>query len=99
MATTKLFKVAGVSTLNGNTKIRFANDTMRIKILQKNGHEDIDIIELPEPMTKHDAINWLRSVNWYADNSDIQDAMDLILYRNPQGACTVDTAKYSEETV
>jgi len=33
MATDKKFAVAGVSTLDGKTKIRFANDVMRIKIL------------------------------------------------------------------
>ena len=39
MATDKKFAVAGVSTLDGKTKIRFANDVMRIKILAKNGHK------------------------------------------------------------
>jgi hypothetical protein len=32
MATDKRFAVAGVSTLNGKTKIRFANDAMRVKM-------------------------------------------------------------------
>ena len=41
MATDKKFAVAGVSTQAGKTKVRFANDTMRIKILAKNGHTDI----------------------------------------------------------
>ena len=50
MATNKRFSVVGVSTLKGKTKIRFANDTMRIKILQKNGHEDIDFVTLPHEM-------------------------------------------------
>jgi hypothetical protein len=39
MATEKKFAVAGVSTQNGKTKIRFANDAMRVKILSKNGHQ------------------------------------------------------------
>ena len=47
MATDKKFAVAGVSTLGGKTKIRFANDAMRVKILQKQGHTDIDLIDLP----------------------------------------------------
>ena len=33
MATDKKFAVAGVSTHEGKTKVRFANDTMRVKIL------------------------------------------------------------------
>lgn len=83
MATDKTFKVVGVSTFKEQTKIRFANDTMRIKILQKNGHTDIDFIELPRLMTKNKAIQYLRSEGWYEGNAPIQDAMDLILYRNP----------------
>ena len=55
MATTKTFTVAGVSTLNGTTKVRFANDFVgRFKILAKNGHTDINIIELGEALTKAD---------------------------------------------
>ena len=52
MATDKKFAVAGVSTQAGKTKVRFANDTMRIKILAKNGHTDIELVELPREMTK-----------------------------------------------
>ena len=98
MATNKRFSVVGVSTLKGKTKIRFANDTMRIKILQKNGHKDIDFVTLPHEMEKAEAINYLRNeLDWYKDNPEVQDAMDMVLYRNPQGAHTPDTAKYNKE--
>lgn len=51
--TNKTFNVAGTSTLNGVTKVRFANDYVgRFKILVKNGHEDINLIELGESLTK-----------------------------------------------
>jgi hypothetical protein len=53
MATEKTFSVAGVSTLNGVTKVRFANDFVnRFKILAKNEHQDINLIELGTEMTK-----------------------------------------------
>lgn len=53
MATTKTFSVAGVSTLNGKTKVRFANDFVnRFKILAKNGHTDIELIELGGEFSK-----------------------------------------------
>ena len=84
MATAKRFTVVGVSTLKGITKIRFANDSMRIKILQKNGHVDIDFVTLPDPLTKRDAIKALREQGWYKSDIDIQDAMDMVLYRNPE---------------
>lgn len=98
MATNKLFSVVGVSTLKGVTKIRFANDTMRIKILQKNGHEDIDFITLDHEMSKPDAINYLREQEWHAKSPEVQDAMDMVLYRNPQEATTNNTAtKYDTD--
>jgi hypothetical protein len=53
MATAKTFSVAGVSTLNGVTKVRFANDYVgRFKILAKNGHQDINLIELGSELTQ-----------------------------------------------
>ena len=43
----KTFSHAGVSKLDGEFKVRFANDALRTKVLIKNGHTDIDILELP----------------------------------------------------
>ena len=103
MATDKLFSVVGVSTHNGQTKIRFANDTMRIKKLQKNGHSDIDFIDLPHKMTKPEAIGYLKSIKWRAGNEPVEEAMELILYRNPQrrldinAVFTVDSVKETNE--
>jgi hypothetical protein len=62
MATDKLYTVVGTSTLNGETKIRFANDTMRIKVLAKNGHTDINLVELPNEMTKVEAAKFLAAL-------------------------------------
>ena len=86
MASTKLFPVVGISTHKGRTKIRFANDSMRIKTLERNGHTDIDFITLPEPMTKADTIKYLRNIKWQQGVAEAQDAMDLIIYRNPSGS-------------
>ena len=54
MATTKTFPVAGTSRLpNGTVKVRFAKDFVsRIKSLNKNGHTDIELIELGSEMSK-----------------------------------------------
>ena len=56
MATDKLFTVVGTSKLDGETKVRFANDTLRTKVLQKHGHTDIMLVELDTAMTKLDAV-------------------------------------------
>jgi len=53
--TSKTFSVAGVSTFKGVTKVRFANDFVsRIKILDKNEHTDVELIELGTELTKED---------------------------------------------
>lgn len=62
MATSKTFKVIGVSTLNGKTKVRFANDmASRVKNLVKNGHTDVELFEMPEAMTKEAGIAYARA--------------------------------------
>lgn len=58
------FTHAGVSRLNGEMKVRFANDQMRVKVLAKNGHKDIDIIELKHAMTKEEAVAFLLSIDF-----------------------------------
>lgn len=55
------FKVAGVSTLNGITKVRFANDLTRVKMLAKNGHTDIELRDLPNAMTKPEVCSYLKT--------------------------------------
>lgn len=54
-----MFKVAGVSRFADGVKVRFANDLSRVKILVKNGHTDIELLELPEPMDKPAVVKFL----------------------------------------
>lgn len=70
------FKFAGVSTLNGKMKARFANDQMRVKVLAKNGHKDIDIIELKHPMTKQEAVEFLLQINFDNGNKAVREAIE-----------------------
>jgi hypothetical protein len=67
MATDKLFTVAGISKLNGNYKVRFANDMMRIKVLAKSGHEDIRLADLETSLSKLDAAKVLLSLDEFSD--------------------------------
>jgi len=95
MATDKKFAVAGVSTLEGKTKLRFANDTMRIKILAKNGHTDVELVELPVEMTKAEAVQHLKSIEFGKDNAAIQAAVAYAEKKNPapQAAVKATVAK------
>ena len=65
----KLFSVVGVSTNNGKTAFRVANDLARRKVLARNGHTDIKLIVLPQPMLKDDAIAFFTTRNIVASNS------------------------------
>ena len=58
----KLFTVAGTATNpDGTTKVRFANDLVaRVKILTKSGCTNIELVELPQPMTKLAALEYLQ---------------------------------------
>jgi hypothetical protein len=64
MSVEKLFTVAGTATnADGTVKARFANDLVaRIKILNKAGCTAINLIELPSPMTKLQALQHLQSI-------------------------------------
>ena len=83
MATAKRFAVAGVSTLNGKTKIRFANDTMRIKILAKNGHTNVELVSLPHEMTKAEIAAHLTSIGFGSGSPAVQAAISYIAKKNP----------------
>lgn len=61
MSAEKLFTVAGTArNADGTVKARFANDLVaRIKILNKAGCTDINLVELPQAMTKLEALQYL----------------------------------------
>ena len=67
MATDKLFTVAGISKLNGEYKVRFANDIMRIKVLAKHGHEDIRLADLEKAVSKLEAARIILAMEDFAD--------------------------------
>jgi ABC-type sulfate/molybdate transport systems ATPase subunit len=73
------FSHAGVSKLNGEFKVRFANDATRVKVLIKNGHTDIDIIELKQPMSKEDAVAYLMEIDFATRDGKTNEAVQAAL--------------------
>jgi len=63
-ATEKTFTVAGTAiNADGTVKARFANDLVaRIKILNKAGCTEINLVELPRAMTKMEALQHLQTM-------------------------------------
>jgi hypothetical protein len=83
MATDKVFTVCGTSKLNGEMKVRFANDVMRVKVLAKHGHEDITLIELPEALDKLAAVKFIKTLDEFQGVAE-QAAIDDYLDRNDE---------------
>jgi hypothetical protein len=79
MSESKLFTVAGTATNpDGTTKARFANDLVaRIKILNKGGCTNIDLVELPSPMTKLQALQFLTETQGYTGDASYAVANKL----------------------
>ena len=62
-----MFTVAGLSRQNGSLKLRFANDFVtRVKVLARNGHKDINLVELPQAMTKDAAVAYLSTLEQFS---------------------------------
>jgi hypothetical protein len=76
MSTEKTFTIVGTAVnADGTIKVRWANDLVsRIKILDKAGCEDIDLIELPTGMTKLEAAKY-----FLANRANLNDAQMEIL--------------------
>lgn len=94
----KTFTHAGVSKLDGEFKVRYANDGLRTKILIKNGHTDIDMVELKNPMTKEDAVAYLLSIDFAnrdgKTNEVVQAALlNEVAKRTPKAAKPAKSAK------
>ena len=94
MATNKTFTVAGVSTNQGVTKVRFANDFVaRIKILDKNGHTDVNLKEFSTPLTKAQVCETLLNDASFQDEAS-QGAISEFVVRN----CKSIAAEIKDET-
>lgn len=65
------FKVAGITTHNGNSKVRFTDDMVRrVKQFSKGGASRIDLVELPSEMTKVEALKYMQTLAEFKDAND-----------------------------
>ena len=91
------FKVAGMTTNNGNTKVRFTDDMVRrIKQFTKGGHTRVDFVDLPSEMTKVEALNYLATHADFqspADQATIADTLADKLKEANKGTVKVKVSK------
>jgi hypothetical protein len=101
-----MFTVAGLSRQNGSLKLRFANDFVtRTKVLARNKHTDINLVELPQAMTKDAAAAYISTLPQFADVDSQAEITAFLAKGAPKAAkapVTVKTAakakvKYIEE--
>ena len=91
------FKVAGITTHNGNTKVRFTDDMVRrIKQFTKGGATRIDLVELPSEMTKIEALQYLAAHAEFqsaGDQATIADSLADKTKEASKGTVKVKVAK------
>jgi poly-D-alanine transfer protein DltD len=73
------YTYSGTSTCKGITKVRFANDAMRVKVLAKTGHSNIDLIALPDAMTKEEAVAYLISIQFWDKNGVVNNEIQQVI--------------------
>ena len=98
--TDKLFSVAGVTVHNGNAKVRFTDDLVRrVKQFTKGGATRCEFVELPEPMTKLDALNYMLTVRQFDNDEDQATINDAIEDRTIQSKRSEVKVSFSLEAI
>ena len=81
------FKVAGITTHNSSTKVRFTDDMVRrIKQFSKGGASRIDLVELPSEMTKVEALKHLATLPEFQSPSDQATIADALADREKEAS-------------
>jgi hypothetical protein len=84
-----LFTVGGISLRKGEVKVRFCSDmVLRYKNLHRQGDENIQLIELPMPMTKAEICRYLIEKEQFA-----QYKKAIIIRLNKYIECEAPTAR------
>lgn len=103
MATDKLYSVVGTTVQpDGQMKIRWTNNIFRIKILQREGHTDIQLVDLGKEMTKYDAVKAMQSLDQFQEakyQSVIAEYLEEKAPKAVKAAVAAPAATEAAETV
>ncbi len=77
------FTVCGITTdANGNSKVRWTSDSIRrIKLFFKQGYVRADLVDLPQPMTKLQALDYIKTLPEFMNASDVATIAEAESYR------------------
>jgi hypothetical protein len=85
--TTQTFKVVGITVHNGNAKVRFTDDMVRrVKQFTKGGASRCEFIELPNEMTKLEALKYMLTQPQYQSDEDQATINDSIQDREKEAS-------------
>lgn len=88
------FKVAGITTHGMSTKVRFTEDLVRrVKQFTKGGASRIDLVELPNEMTKIEALKYLATHSSFQSAEDQATIADAISDRTKESKKAVVKVK------
>jgi hypothetical protein len=103
MATEKTYSVVGTTVQpDGQLKIRWTNNIMRIKILHREGHTDILLADLGREMTKYEAVKAMQSLDEFQDakyQAVIAEYLEEKAPKSAKAPAAVATAAADTETV
>lgn len=57
--TSKTYRFVGVSTLNGVTAVRYANEKGRARVLERNGHSAVQLFDTGESLHQMDLVDFM----------------------------------------
>lgn len=77
----KLYNFAGHSTFQGQRKFRVAGDMSRARIMEREGHVEIDLKPLPRPMTREQAQDYISGLmNFTPTTNRIETMSEMIAF-------------------
>jgi hypothetical protein len=98
MATDKQFKVFGTSKQGDSYKVRFANDTMRVKVLEKHGHTDVILVELSEAVSKYEGIQAIKDLPQFANAASQMAITEYLSEKAPKAVAKAPAKKAVKST-
>lgn len=85
----KTFKMAGIARretkYNGRLMLHYGNSSRWLRVLHK-WYKDIDVIDLPYPMTKSAAIQHLLDIGFAGTDADVQELLLNTLAKSPKAS-------------
>lgn len=101
MATDKTYSVVGVTRQpDGRVKVRWTNNIMRIKILVREGHTDIQLADLGKEMTKYDGVMAIKDLPEFQTAHAQMAIQEYLEEKAPKVAAAAPAAAETEaETV